>query len=642
VALLNKNIPETSGGISETQKVDSILDQIKSILNEAKRESAAVQRSMYQKEFQIYSTDIELSQKIRGIIGVLENEIIRNAQLDNIRERQALKRGMRFAGGAILAGILVVILFTFLLSRDFWRIQRYRNQLEKEKKYSDSLLKSREQLISTVSHDLRTPLNTISGYTELIGHSGLKKKQLYYLKNVKSAAGYVEKLVNDLLDYSRLEAGQIKLEKVSFDLAHLIRETARNIHDTHGKEGVSLRLRVENSLSQPILNDPFRIRQILSNLIGNAFKFTHAGYVEVSAFPDKKASNPIVVIKIKDTGIGIPKEKQELIFNEFTQAGNGREKTYGGYGLGLTISKKLVTRLGGTLALESQEDKGSTFTLVIPIEYSKVRSEVEGSPKTQLPSDYTLVAIDDDEALLALIKDICSQNNILVQSFTSFNELREAGDFHFDALLTDIQMPIVDGFAVMGKLNGAELPCFKSQPVIAMTGQDIEDEGLYTRAGFTAVLQKPFSSTCLLNVLASVRNAPLPSTAESIQHINIPKSTSRLFSIKYISAFLDKPQAVGAVLEIFLENTAKNMADIQAAVDRQCYDPIRNTVHKMLPMVRQLQAKDLIKTLEKLEHLPDTADIAKVRKMIAQLERAVAQLTAKIREYLLKLPADNG
>src|SRR5690606_35062147 len=145
----------------------------------------------------IYRTDLELSQEIRNVISGLENQMIQNAYLDNLTQEEALQRSTRLAAAAILLGILIVISFTYLISRDYWKAQQYREQLEKEKKYSEFLLKSREQLIATVSHDLRTPLTTIGGYSELMEHSGLNDKQLSYLKNVKSASHYVENLVNE-------------------------------------------------------------------------------------------------------------------------------------------------------------------------------------------------------------------------------------------------------------------------------------------------------------------------------------------------------------------------------------------------------------------------------------------------------------
>src|SRR5690606_21703796 len=156
VAFLNQNIPETDGTVA-AKNIDSILELSRSILNRAKSETAAIERSMMQKELQIHRTDLELSQKIRNVISGFENQMIQNAYLDNLKQEEALGRSTRLAAAAILLGILIVISFTFLISRDYWKAQQYREQLEKEKKYSEFLLKSREQLISTVSHDLRTP-----------------------------------------------------------------------------------------------------------------------------------------------------------------------------------------------------------------------------------------------------------------------------------------------------------------------------------------------------------------------------------------------------------------------------------------------------------------------------------------------------
>src|SRR5690606_1288317 len=172
----------------------------------------------------------------------------------------------------------IVGLFTFLITRDYWKVQLYRQQLEKEKKFSESLLKSREQLISTVSHDLRTPLNTITGYSELMETTGLTDKQESYLKNVKSASHYVDNLVNDLLDFSRLEAGKIKIEKSPFILADLITETVENIREQYSRKKIVLQLDMDGRLHGPVLGDAFRVRQILSNLIGNAYKFTEEGF----------------------------------------------------------------------------------------------------------------------------------------------------------------------------------------------------------------------------------------------------------------------------------------------------------------------------------------------------------------------------
>ncbi|RIV52774.1 response regulator [Flagellimonas taeanensis] len=632
VALLNKNIPSSNGDV-DANNIDSILHLSKSILNKAKMETAAIERSMIQKELQIYRTDIELSQKIRNIIAGFEKEMAQNAYLDSLNQQQALERTTRLAGGAILLGLLIVVFFTLLISRDFWKVQRYREQLEEEKKYSEFLLKSREQLITTVSHDLRTPLNTISGYSELMEHSGLNGKQLNYLKNVRSASGYVENLVNDLLDYSKLEAGRMNLEQMPFILSNLIQETSLHFKDVNSKKEVELQLEIDENLEKPIVSDPFRIRQILTNLVGNAFKFTQKGYVKISALLEEKGNEQWVRIRVKDTGIGIKTEQQELIFQEFAQASDSTEKKYGGYGLGLTISKKLTELLNGTIYLESHENEGSTFTVRIPVAFGEMPIAEDPPQEKKLDGPLTLCAIDDDANMLKLLEDICQVNAIPIKTYTNFEEIEKQGNISCDVVLTDIQMPGIDGFAVLKRLRDMGY----ENPVIAMTGQKISDKSAYTVAGFTDVLQKPFSNTSFLNILGMMGHSI---NGRNTATTSVPDSQSAHFSVGNIAPFLDSPQAVLEVLEVFLENTEKNLGLLFSHIGSTNFSEIRAISHKMLPMFRQLEVHKAIPLLEELEHLSDDAKAKKVFGTLTQLQKVVHHLNVAIKDYLVRLPVD--
>ena len=311
-----------------------------------------------------------------------------------------------------------------MINRDFWKIQTYRQRLEQEKKYSESLLKSREQLISTVSHDLRTPLNSISGYSELIDSTELSDKQRLYLKQVRSSSEYVESLVNDLLDFSRLEAGKIKVETIPFILSDVLHQTAENLRELYRNKPVSLILEIEEELNKPVLGDPHRIRQIVTNLIGNAYKFTHKGHVKLEArFSESQGQNCRAVIKVIDSGIGIRKEKQKEIFREFTQAEGDIEKKYGGYGLGLTISKKLASLLGGSIQLQSQEGKGSTFTLELPLEISEIAVVTQKEKLIRRSKPFSILIIDDDTSLLQLLKEVCTELGIKAHTFSDFEQI---------------------------------------------------------------------------------------------------------------------------------------------------------------------------------------------------------------------------
>ena len=361
------------------------------------------------KEVEVNRVDRELSQQLQYIVSAFEQEIITSGYETSLNKQATLKRTTRIAGIVALVGFLIVGVFSLLITRDYWKVQTYRMQLEKEKKFSESLLKSREQLISTVSHDLRTPLNTISGYSELLEGTDLTAKQNGYIKNVKSASEYVGNLVNDLLDFSKLEAGKLNIENVPFIPAHLIQETAENLQTLYADKKLKLILEIAPELKNTVLGDPFRIRQILTNLIGNAFKFTEDGHIKITGTSiSRKRKNFIARIDVSDTGIGIPKEKQYLIFKEFTQADSDTDKKFGGHGLGLTISKKLVELLRGKLTLQSSPKKGSTFSIQLPlVETTAVQnSSIE---KPYLAPKLRMLIIDDDNLTIAYAARTCGE-----------------------------------------------------------------------------------------------------------------------------------------------------------------------------------------------------------------------------------------
>ncbi len=568
-AYLSANIPKDSSEIPTGHQIDSILDASKLLLTQAKQKNTKTQRSMDQKEMELNRNDLQLSQQLRSIVNAFEQDVILNTYNENIQKQTALRKSIRLAGFAALLGLIIVGVFTFLITRDFWKVQTYRQNLEEEKKYSESLLKSREQLISTVSHDLRTPLNTITGYSELMENTDLTPKQASYLKNVKSASLYVDSLVNDLLDFSKLEAGKIKIEKIPFVLSHLLSETAENIKEINSKKPLDLILNIDAKLETPILGDPFRIRQILTNLIGNAYKFTDQGFIKIEAEVESETGSRYnTVIKVIDSGIGIKKEKQEQIFKEFTQAEDYTEKKYGGYGLGLTISKKLTELLNGELFLTSTENEGSTFTIRIPFEKSKLPVPVKKKTTIQPKSGISLLIIDDDSAMLRLLKELCNSFEISTYIFPDFEHIDMDADLTYDAVLTDIQMPGTNGFQVLEKLKSGAYTHYKNQPCIAMTGRTDLENSVYKEAGFSKVIQKPFTRDVLMDTLGGL----FPGTIHNKEVENLDpgkQKISNLFDLEVLSSFLgDNQLAMGEVLQTFISETTENMKQLTQALEK--------------------------------------------------------------------------
>lgn len=596
---LNANVPSDANSQNNAQTMDSVLQVSKNILKDVKQENAINENTLAARENNINKTDLELSQQLRTILSSFEQEIITNSIANSIKKENLLKRSIRLAVIAAILGFLVVGIFTFILNKDFWKANLYREKLEKEKAYSESLLKSREQLIATVSHDLRTPLNTISGYTNIIEESNDKKENKEYINQIKSATTYVNNLVNDLLDFSQLEAGKMVTKNTTFKVDKLITESAQSIAAQNQNKPIDLVLNLDDSLEQPIISDAFRLRQIIFNLLGNAYKFTDKGSITVTgAIVDHKKSKNLI-LRIADTGIGISKEKQKLIFKEFTQAENDTDKKYGGYGLGLTITKKLTELLGGTIVLESDIHKGSTFTLEIPVE---IGEEITDTPKISLQTNtLKIIVFDDDSSFLKLIGKMLKSAGIEVQLFTDFNDFKADSDF--DVVLTDIEMPTITGYEIVEFLNSGSNKYYSNQPILAMTGRRDLSLEHFTEKGFSGLILKPFSKTELLQKLNEIININFDSTVkQTTEEKNC--DTNKPYSLSTLKQYLgDDQNAIDEVLLIFKKDTEENLSQLQTAIDKFDIELLNKTAHRMLPMFRQLEVQHAIPILETFEVL---------------------------------------
>lgn len=601
---LNNNIPPNEANEERAKRTDSVLNVSRMLLLEVQEENILNLQALTKQERTVNRTDLELSHQLRQILASFEREILINTVNDTIKKETALKRSIRLASGAAILGFLVVGFFIFILNRDFWKANLYRQNLEKEKRFTDVLLKSRERLIRTVSHDVRTPLSAITGYTLLLEDSVITKEQKKYLSNIKSATNYMNNLVNDLLDFSQLEAEKMKPEKITFNLYDLLTETAQHIATAKANEKISLVLEIDDFLKRPIINDPVRIRQIIANLIGNAFKFTEIGEIKVKAsLIDTSKSDEQVQICIADTGIGISKEQQAIIFHEFEQASNHLTKKQSGYGLGLAIAKKLTLLLNGTLTLESELEKGSVFTLRFPIIFGQEEKKdvvLESSLLLQKPS--RILIIDDDTAFLHLLGEIISRENITPILFSDFNLIpKTEADLSYDLVLTDIEMPNTSGFDVVSQLLAGDYSHYKNQPIIAMTGRKDLKKELFTSRGFLTVIRKPFSKIELLQHIGASNNGNI----SDVHNLSKNLEEGNLYRLNVLQSFLgDDSLAIREILETFRKDTTKNSQFLRTAVTTKNTTEISSIAHRMLPMFRQLQIQRAIPILEKFEKIP--------------------------------------
>lgn len=617
VAVLNQNIPDDSTNTLTQKALDSMLVVSKTALSDVVRANALKNKSLAIQEQKLQQNEVSISNQLRKILNIIEREIIQNTTENNIQKELSLQKTNDIVTYAAAIGLILTVFFSFLILNDFSKTQSYKNQLEAANLKARKLLKDREQLISTVSHDLKTPLSTIVGYSELLSNSELSAKQKHYNKNIKTSSEYISKLVQDLLDFTKIEAGKIIVENIAFSLPQVIDEVAKNIQSVYPNKDIALEISMDEALQKNIISDPFRLRQIISNLIGNAYKFTEKGRITITA----KVLQNMLEISVEDTGIGIRESSQKLVFEEFTQANDGIEKIFGGTGLGLTIAKKMVEALHGTLTLKSIYGQGSTFIIQFPLVWSDRASFKNQSESKPISNQiYQIICIDDDANLLALTAEVLRQKNHIVYPFPSAVEaLKAISNLEYDCIITDIQMPDLDGFGFIKELQ--QLDSFKNQPVLAVTGRADLDLNTYQNAGFASVVQKPYSPSKLLEQVHELFKENRQITFTSSENSN----TRSGYTLEKLKAFLpDDELAIREVLNAFVKNTHESLLVLRQGINEKNTVAIQEIAHRMYPMFQQIEAVEIAGLLNQLS--TEKLDLQTIEAINSQLNEKITLL----------------
>lgn len=573
-------------------KFDKVVLETLTLLNKVNEETKDSKSQINEKMQKLWQNDVQISRKLDDLLHNFEEEVLANSQKLSLERKQIFENSKNLLMISFLVALGIIVISSIVIINDFVTSQRYRRRLETANRKSNNLLKNREQLISMVSHDLRTPLSSIVGYSELLSKQNISEKGQNYLSHIKYSSEYISKLVDELLDYTRIEAGKITIEKVPFNTTEIIDEVANNVKSAYKTKDINLSLSFSETVNNlNFSSDAYRIKQILYNLISNAFKFTEHGTVHIQADARQLNGDEYEIgIAVTDTGIGIKKEQQQHIFDEFTQANDEISKRYGGSGLGLHISQKLAHLLRGKIYLESYENKGSTFTLRFLAE--KV---VERTKTTQIitndknPDLITIIVIDDDLSILSLIEELLKQKNINAITFNNGKEaFEQMENFNFDLVITDIQLPEMNGFHFVTLFNEQ----YKNNPlpVLAITGRRDVPESFYMKSGFSGILPKPFTPEQFYQKLKIF----FPKLDTEVEHKPIMVSNNIVggYTPEILESFMgDDREGIIGIYEHFLKESSENIQTLKLLADRQDYKGIKAIAHKMTTMFAQINAK---------------------------------------------------
>ena len=613
---------------------DSLALAFEGVLTKLIIKDNKLKYQLFKKEQKMLDENRIISDQLRIVLSSLEKQILQKSYAKINESKLAIDNILQTIAWVGAVTFCLLIIFAYIIIRDLTINQNYRNQLEKLNAEKEDLLRSKMMLLATVTHDIQTPLGSVIGFSDLLKNTEISTKQNQYLDNIKHSSNYILKLVNDLVDFSKLENDRIKIEKVSFNFKDLIESTCKPLEPNAENKGIELNWDVEESLDNNYISDPYRLKQILTNLISNAIKFTQEGSVEVSA----RIEDGNIEVSVLDTGIGIAKNKQKAVFKEFTQAHSGIEKKFGGTGLGLTIAKKMLRLLDGKITVDSEENKGSIFTIVIPAIKSGIEKATdEKSPVLDSEYDFLrnkrILIVDDDVMQLSLMKEIFANYPVKVTTLVDASKVRNLLEHEqFDLVLSDIQMPNIDGFELVRIIRNNNNQKIASIPVIALSGKRNLNPEDFTSKGFTAFHPKPLKLDELLQLMESIFNGKPMNVFVQVADA---KKDEKLFDLTSLNKFTqDDPASLKLILDTFITSVAENTKVLKEAVAEMDEPKMSEVAHKMIPMLKQMEVYTISDLLEPIEDNVLDFDKSQMENYTKQIFEKLDELVEKLKNYV--------
>lgn len=528
----------------------------------------------------LYTSNMDLNRRLYRIVRELRSNADRLSEehyLQFVRESDRSFRRIFIL--AVSISLLAIVLYV-IVHRDLKRKYKYQRELERSDETNRQLLQSRKDMMLSIAHDLRSPLATISGSADLLPGEEDGRHKMKYVENIRHATEYMLSLVNTLMDFYLLDTGQAQSYARIFHLESLFKETADNYAPL--VQNKNLRLYTTFSgMDVAVRCDKGHLQQIINNLLSNAVKFTREGSIRLEA----EYGNSELHFSIRDTGTGMDGGDVRRIFTAFERLENARGIS--GSGLGLTICSRLVSQMGGSIRVESRKGEGSSFTVLLPLE------QVDGKSSIPMEEDrlssggrlegIRILVLDDDIRQLGIVREMLHRQRAVCDCCTDssglISKLREN---IYDVLLTDIQMPETDGFAVLELLRSSNIPQARTIPAIALTAR-MDDDKKYLPRGFAGCIRKPFTMESLEEGVSQV-------TGKTIDKNHRPD----------FSLILIDEDNRREMLEVFITESRKDLSLLHAALEKGDRETVRDILHKNLPLWDTLRLDFPIEELRRI------------------------------------------
>lgn len=611
-------------------------DKVKSNLEEISSYETSREEEQLRAEYALLVQDNVSNQRMHQILEELENKAL-------IHERQRAQETeniVRSANIQILIFCLVIfvllILTSYTIIRYITKSTRYRKILKQAKNEAESLAQAKEHFVATVSHEIRTPMNIISGFSEQLSNTELTNQQRDQLQTVIKASSHLLKLINEVLDFTKLQNYKLQLEAYDFELQSITQEVYDLMTPLAEAKGIDLEMLVDKSVPRVIVGDSIRLSQILINVMSNAIKFTHEGIVSMHVSVASQRDGHVVLdFSVTDTGIGMSEDKLKRVFEAFEQAEVSTTRTYGGTGLGLSITKKLIELHNGTVHVTSKEGVGTEISVELPYEIGSLDniSDTESLARDHVDLSSVQILVADDEPFnRKLLVTILNKYGAQFAEVSNGREAVEISErMKFDIILMDARMPELTGVEAAQQIRSGNKN--SDTPIIGLSAAvTAEDREEYFNAGMNFFLPKPFKEIALINMLLKALNQNEQSTMS--QESNTSESSLDFDALKSLSG--DDDTFYIEMLETFISGTQNGINDLKEALANGEMSTVSDIAHKISSPCKHLDANELYSVLKSIEntarHTPE--DVDDITEFTRQAEEQSKKVIILVQEEL--------